>query len=279
MEYNNKFENVLPILENNTAQMIFVDFPFNTTKARWDTPVNLGLFWKEAWRILKPNGIVVAKAQIPFNITLGSSQLKHLKYQWIWEKTQATGGMNSKKMPMKAHEMLMIFYKKLPKYFPQKTFGHERKVSLAKNRMECIKRRNEKEDYIYGKEYEEKVNDYDSTERFPRDVLVFASDKQKLAIHPTQTPEALVEYFIKTYTEENDLILDPCRGGNTTGVVCDRLNREYIGIEKDFDFYNIGLFRRQYPHLKTKQFFEEYENYRTNSARNMATNCTKNTEK
>ena len=146
-------------------------------------------------------------------------------------------------MPMKAHENILIFYNKLPLYNPIKTKGHVRKVSKAKNRAACIERRNNT-DNIYNNEYADKVNDYDSTERFPRDVIKFASDKQKSNIHKTQKPEALIEYFIKTYSNEGDLVVDPCRGSNTTGVVCDRLNRRYIGIEKDPIMFAKGLNRR-----------------------------------
>lgn len=256
MEYLGKLEDKMKLISDNSVRMIFVDFPFNSTQASWDTPVDLSVFWKEAWRVLKENGVVIAKAQVPFNITLGASQLDCLRYEWIWEKTAATGGLNSKRMPMKASENLMVFYKKLPLYNPQKTSGHARKVSSAKNRAACIERRNEKEDYIYGKEYADKVNGYDSTERYPRNVLKFASDKQRLALHPTQTPEALTDYFVKTYTNEGDLVLDPCRGSNTMGVSCDRLNREYIGIENDWHFYEMGLLRRQNPQMKTKELKE-----------------------
>lgn len=261
-EFLGKMEDILPQIENKSVNMIFSDFPFNTTKAKWDTPVDLELFWEEAWRILKPNGVVISKAQIPFTITLGNSQLKHLKYEWIWEKTAATGGMNSKKMPMKASESLLVFYKKLPTYNPQMTSGHIRKVSKAKNKASCIERRNKKDDYIYNKEYADKVEDYDSTDRYPRNVLKFASDKQRLALHPTQTPEALIEYFIKTYTNEGDIILDPCRGVNGVGVCADRLNRKSILIEKEERFFNMGLLRREFPELKTKEikklYFEMY---------------------
>lgn len=258
MEYNDRLENIMPLLESNSVRMIFADFPFNTTKAKWDTPVDLELFWKEAWRILLDDGVVIVKAQPPFNITLGASQLKHFKYEWIWEKTSATGGLNSKKMPMKASENLMVFYKKLPLYNPQMTTGHVRKVSSAKNRAECIERRNLKDDYIYNKEYADKVKDYDSTKRYPRNVLKFASDKQRLALHPTQTPESLIEYFIKTYTNEGDTILDPCRGVNGVGVCSDRLNRKSILIEKELKFFNIGLLRREFPHLRTKEMKDLY---------------------
>lgn len=258
MEYLGSLEEKMELVDDNSVQMIFADFPFLTTQAQWDTPVDLEKFWKEAWRILKSNGVILCKAQVPFNIVLGNSQLKHLKYEWVWEKTAATGGLNSKKMPMKASENIMVFYKKLPIYNPQMTTGHVRKVSSAKNRAKCIERRNEKEDYIYNKEYADKVNDYDSTERYPRNVLKFSSDKQRLALHPTQTPEALIEYFVHTYTDVGDLVLDPCRGSNTTGVVCDRTGRQYIGIERDKYWYEVGLFRRENPNLRTKEFKEEF---------------------
>lgn len=257
-EYFGKLEDKMELIEDNSIQMIFVDFPFNTTKAKWDTPVDLEKFWKEAWRVLKPNGIVVAKAQIPFTITLGASQLEYLRYEWIWEKTSATGHLNAKKAPLKASESLLCFYKSQPVYNPQKTTGHVRKVSSAKNRAVSIERRNKKSDYIYNKEYSEKSVDYDSTERYPRTVLTFSSDKQKLAIHPTQTPIALLEYFIKTYTNEGDVVLDPCRGSNTTGVACDKLNRGYIGIEMTERFYNIGILRRKNPELRTKELKQKY---------------------
>lgn len=253
MEYLGTLEENITLIEDNSVRLIFFDAPFNTTQAKWDTPINLEVFWKEAWRVLKEDGVVIAKAQVPFNIYLGASQLKYLRYEWIWEKTSATGGFNSKKMPMKASENLMVFYKKLPIYKPQKTQGHIRKVSSAKSRAVCIERRNEKDDYIYGKEYANKVNDYDSTERYPRNVLKFASDKQRIALHPTQTPEALTDYFVKTYTNEGDIVLDPCRGSNTMGVSCDKLNRGYIGIEKAWHFYEMGLLRRQNPNMNTKE--------------------------
>jgi len=256
-EHFGKLEDIMPLLPSKSVRMIFVDFPFNTTNCHWDTPVDLTVFWEEAWRILLDDGVVVAKAQVPFNIILGASQLKHLKYEWIWEKTSATGHLNAKKMPMKSHENLMVFYKKTPNYFPQKTTGHTRKISTSGHK------RNSKKTEVYSNHG---LSSYDSTERYPRDVLKFATDKQKLSIHPTQTPEALVDYFIKTYTNEDDVILDPCRGSNTVGVVCDKLKRNYIGIENDEYFYNIGLLRRIYPELKTKELLSKYkEEYDTKS--------------
>lgn len=254
-EYNNTLENIMPILESNSVRMIFADFPFLTTNASWDTPVDLELFWKEAWRILKDNGVVVAKAQPPFNITLGMSQLSHFKYEWIWEKTSATGIYNCNIAPLKASENLMVFYKKQPIYNPQKTEGHKPVNSFTKRKEvadECE---------LYNKNTKD-IKGGGNTDRFPRNVLKFSSDKQRLAIHSTQTPEALIEYFIKTYTNEGDTILDPCRGVNSVGVCADRLNRKVILIEKEKRFYQIGLLRREFPQLKTKEvkqkYFEKY---------------------
>ena len=226
---HDKLEEGMPKL-NVTLDAIFIDLPYNTTNCKWDTPVDLDIFWKESWRLLKPNGVVIATAQVPFNITLGASQLKNLRYEWIWEKTSATGHLNAKKMPMKAHENVMIFYKKLPTYNPQKTFGHERKVSTANHK------RNSKKSEVY-QDYD--LTTYDSTERYPRSVLKFATDKQKLQLHSTQKPESLVEYFIKTYTNEGDLVGDFCCGSGTTGVVCERLGRDSILMDKEEHWINV----------------------------------------
>ena len=236
MEYLGKLEDIMPTLPSKSVRMIFADFPYGTTKCSWDSLVDLEIFWKEANRILLDDGIVVCTAQFPFTAVLAMSNMKNLRYEWIWEKTSATGHLNAKKMPMKAHENVLIFYNKLPLYNPQKTQGHERKVSSAQHK------RNSKKTEVYG---EHELTSYDSTERYPRDVLKFASDKQKSKLHPTQKPYKLVEYFIKTYTDEGDIVLDPCRGSNTTGVVCDDLGREFWGIESHPGYFEIGEKRRK----------------------------------
>lgn len=224
-----ELEKIMPTL-NEKLDCIFADFPYATTQAKWDTPIDLEIFWKEAKRLLKPNGIVICTAQIPFNITLGASNMKWLRYEWIWEKTSATGHLNAKKMPMKAHENVMVFYNKLPTYNPQKTTGHERKVSSATHK------RNSKKTELYN---DHKLTSYDSTERYPRSVQIFKTDKQKSKLHSTQKPVALLEYIIKTYTNEGDLILDPVAGSGTTGQACINLNRRCILIEKEEKNINI----------------------------------------
>jgi DNA modification methylase len=140
-------------------------------------------------------------------------------------------------MPMKAHENILVFYKKLPTYNPIMTHGHIRKVSKAINRAKCIERRNNT-DNIYNNEYADKVDDYDSTTRYPRSVVVFSTDKQTLNLHKTQKPLDLIEYFIKSYSNEGDLVLDNVAGSGTVGEACENLNRQYILMEKDIVSYN-----------------------------------------
>ena len=229
--YNNDMFDIFPTIEEKSIDLIFVDLPYNTTNCKWDVEVDLEKFWKESKRVLKDNGVVIATAQIPFSIKLGMSNLKDLKYEWIWEKSSATGHLNAKKMPMKAHENVLVFYKNPPVYNYQKTDGHERKVSKAEHKINC------KESDVYNKG--QKLTTYDSTERYPRSVLKFASDKQKSKFHPTQKPLALMEYFVKTYSNEGDTILDNTAGSGTTGIACINTNRNYILIEKEKEYVDI----------------------------------------
>lgn len=231
--YNCKFEELMPNLKDKSVNMIFADFPYKTTKAKWDKPVDLELFWKEAKRILTDRGVVICTAQIPFSIELANSNLKDLKYEIIWEKTQATGFQNAKKMPMKAHENILIFYKKAPTYNPQKTTGHK---PINKYTKYLTTQNNTN---LYGKMTKE-ISGGGETDRYPRSVLKFKSDKQTCKLHDTQKPYALLEWIIKTYTNEGDTVFDPCFGSNTTGVVCDDLKRIYYGCEEDIVSFNKG---------------------------------------
>lgn len=215
-----------------SVDLILCDLPYGATHCKWDSIINLPKLWKQYERIIKPNGAIILTAQTPFDKVLGASNLSMLRYEWIWEKTQATGHLNAKKMPMKAHENVLIFYKKSPTYNPQMTHNHERKVSTAHHK------RNSNTGDIYNKC--DNFIDYDSTDRYPRSVLVFPSDKQKLSLHSTQKPVALMEYFIKTYSNEGDLVLDNCCGSGTTGVACENTGRNWILMEKDIKSYGIA---------------------------------------
>jgi site-specific DNA-methyltransferase (adenine-specific) len=220
-------------IEDKSINCILADLPFGTTNAKWDSIIPLDQLWEHYKRIIKDDGVILLFAQTPFDKILGVSNLEWLRYEWIWEKTQATGFLNAKKMPLKSHENILCFYKKLPKYFPQKTYGHKPINSYTKKAS--VQNRTE----LYGKVTKD-VSGGGETDRFPRSVLKFASDKQKNklngTIHSTQKPIKLCEYLIKTYTEENDLVLDNVCGSGTTGLAAQNLNRRFIMIEKEKEF-------------------------------------------
>lgn len=211
-------------IKPQSIPLICADLPYGTTKNSWDVPLNLQDLWSEYNRVLSPNGCILLFAQSPFNITLAASNMSMYRYEWIWEKTNATGHLNAKKMPMKAHENILVFYKNLPTYNPQKTTGHVRKVSTADHK------RNSKDSTNYGKSVK---CGYDSTERYPRSVLTFPSDKQKSKFHPTQKPVPLLKYFINTYSNEGDIVLDNTCGSGTAGVAAKRTGRKSILIDSN----------------------------------------------
>ena len=229
-------------IEDKSIDLILCDLPYGTTNCSWDSVIDLPKLWIEYERVIKDNGAILLTAQTPFDKVLACSNLKLLRYEWIWEKTQATGHLNAKKMPMKAHENVLVFYKNLPTYNPIMTEGHIRKVSKAKNRAACIERRNDT-DNIYNNEYADKVNDYDSTIRYPRSVIQFKTDKQTSNLHKTQKPLDLMKYFISTYTNEGMTVLDNTMGSGTTCLAAKELNRKFIGIEKEPKYYEIACQR------------------------------------
>jgi site-specific DNA-methyltransferase (adenine-specific) len=210
---------------------VFTDVPYGTTKCKWDTPLDLQEMWNCLKELKNPDTPVLLFAQTPFDKVLGCSNLEELKYEWIWEKTAATGHQNAKKIPMKAHENILVFYDKLPTYNPQKTTGHIRKISKAEHKRNC------KDSECYNKNTQKTT--YDSTERYPRSVQIFKSDKQICNYHPTQKPLDLMIYLIKTYTNENDLILDFTCGSGTTLVAAQNLKRRWIGIELEEKYCEI----------------------------------------
>lgn len=220
-------------IATNSIDMVLADLPFGTTKCRWDVVIPFVPLWEQYERVCKDNAAILLFGQTPFDKVLGASNLKMLRYEWIWEKSQASGHYNAKKMPMKAHENILVFYKNLPVYNPQKTYGHKPINSYTK----YIDTQNNTE--LYGKANRE-ISGGGETDRYPRSVLRFPSDKQTSCLHPTQKPLALCEYLIKTYTNELDLVLDNVMGSGTTGVACVNTNRRFIGIENDEKYYNIA---------------------------------------
>lgn len=233
-------------IPDKSVDMIFSDLPYATTQNSWDCMIDLNELWKQYKRVVKKNGCVALWAQAPFSHALALSNIKQYRYEWIIEKTKGTGHLNAKKMPMKTHENVMIFsdldespetiqifYGKLPTYNPQMTDGHEPVHSYTKHTTDGS---------CYG-DTKIGISGGGSTQRYPRDVLQFKWDTQKSSLHPTQKPLVACEYFIKTYTNERDIVLDSCCGSGTTGVACINTNRRFIGIEKEKKYYEIATKR------------------------------------
>lgn len=212
---------------DKSIDLILCDLPYGTTNCRWDSIIDLKKLWKEYTRVIKDNGAILLFAQTPFDKVLGASNLEMLRYEWIWEKTSATGHLNAKKMPMKAHENILVFYKNLPTYNPQKTQGH--------NPVNTFTKRHNNDGDVYGNTTTSSGGG--NTDRYPRSVLLYPSDKQTSNLHNTQKPLSLIEYIIKTYSNEGDIVLDNAAGSGTTGKGCENLDRYCIMMEKDFEIY------------------------------------------
>ena len=229
-------------IEGKSIDLILCDLPYGTTRNKWDSVLDLELLWEQYTRIIKDRGAILLFAQTPFDKVLGVSNLNHLRYEIIWQKTAPTGFLNAKKMPMKAHENILVFYKKLPTYNPQMTQGHPRKVTSNSSRQKSVERQRIKAavSATNYNSYGESTVGYDSTERYPLSVQVFAKDQQKENYHPTQKPVALLEWLIKTYTNEGDLVLDNCMGSGSTGVACVNTNRNFIGMELTEQYFEIA---------------------------------------
>ena len=219
-------------IPDKSVDMILCDLPYGTTKNKWDSTIPLDKLWEQYTRITKDNGAIVLTAQTPFDKVLGASNLKMLRYEWIWQKNKSTGYLNARKMPLKSHENILIFYKKLPSYNAQ---GLVKKLTPTINKGN----RGAKKEGAGGTNYG--ISNKDSIQthsNYPKDVLNFGVDTKP--IHPTQKPVPLFEYLIKTYTNEGEIVLDNCMGSGTTAIACLNTNRNFIGFELDKDYYNLA---------------------------------------
>ncbi len=226
-EYNGALFNhdclkVMECAPDKTFDMILCDLPYGVTaRNKWDIIIPFDKLWEQYCRIIKDNGAIVLTAIQPFTSALLMSNKDMFRYSLVWEKTTSTGFLNAKKMPLRIHEDILVFYKKPSTYNPQKTTGHKPVHNYTKHTADGTN---------YG-ETKIGISGGGSTERYPTSVLKFATDKQKEALHPTQKPIALFEYLIKTYTNEGDTVLDNCSGSGTTAVSCENTKRQWICIE------------------------------------------------
>jgi site-specific DNA-methyltransferase (adenine-specific) len=204
---------------DRSIDLVLTDPPYGVTQNEWDEIPDLSNMWGEIWRTLKEDGAVIMTSQQPFCTDLINSERDNFKYDLIWYKPLATGFLNANKAPLRNHEIILVFYKKLPAYNPQKFIGKIRKRGISKA--------NSTTNYGSFKSIETKEhNDY-----FPQSVMEFSNTDKSNGYHPTQKPIDLMAYLIKTYSNENDLILDPFLGSGTTAVAAKQLHRRFIGIE------------------------------------------------
>lgn len=214
-------------IPDGSIDMILCDLPYGTTKNKWDSVIPFEPLWEQYNRVIKDNGAIVLFSQMPFTVDLVASNYKDFRYEWIWEKLSASGHLNANRMPMKKHENILVFYKKLPTYNPQFTEGKPYVATYSTHSSN------------YGKQ-KDNITTINDGKRYPVDIIKFNNDR---CLHPTQKPVALLEYLIKTYTNEGEIVLDNCMGSGSTCVACVNTNRHYIGFELDPHYYDIACKR------------------------------------
>ena len=222
---------VMPQIPDKSIDIVLADLPYGVTACKWDTPLPLDDLWHEWLRIC--TGAIVLTGTQPFTTTLIMSRPDLFKYEWIWEKTKTSNFMNANKMPLKFHENILVFYKKLPTYNPIKREGAPHKSNRVSFKMPKT----------YGTNQERTRDTKFNNEGllFPSTVLKIASvDTRHNILLSTQKPVALFEYLIRTYTNEGDTVLDPTAGSGTTAVACRKSNRHYICIEKEQEYVDIA---------------------------------------
>ena len=215
------------IEEGVIVDAIITDPPYGTTKCKWDNVIPFNEMWKRLNKLIKTNGAIVLFGSEPFSSALRMSNIENFKYDWIWDKKKGGNIMNLKYQPYKVHEIISVFNNH--NYYPIMTEQKERKSKTYSNGN------------AFANSYYGDIRVYNK--KYPKSIIEFSNANQKGKLHPTQKPVELLEYLIKTYTKENEVVLDFTMGSGSTGVACMNTNRKFIGIELDENYYNIALNR------------------------------------
>ena len=216
-------------IPDKSVDMILCDLPYGVTQCKWDAIIPFDKLWEQYNRIIKDNGAVVLFGSEPFTSLLICSNLKKFKYNWIWQKNKATGFLNAKKQPLNDNETISVFYKKQCTYNPQMTVAEKTyKRGMAKrSKSDCY---GEEKDFVQ----------VDTGLRYPKRIQYFNNNYTREQLHPTQKPVELLEYLIKTYTNEDEVVLDNCMGSGSTGIACINTNRRFIGMEIEEKYFKIA---------------------------------------
>jgi site-specific DNA-methyltransferase (adenine-specific) len=225
-------------IEDKSIDMILCDLPYGTTDCKWDSVIPFTELWKHYKRIIKENGIIVLFGTQPFTSMLINSNIDMFLYSYVWIKHHKTGHLNAKIKPMKRHEEIVVYSfdkSKKRKYYPQGLIEINKKMKTSESHLKRGKKGNETST-VSGRLKKTYIQTH---KNYPDDVLNFKSCNNN-KLHPTQKPTVLLEYLIKTYTNENDLVLDNCMGSASTGIACINTKRNFIGIEKNEKYYNVA---------------------------------------
>ena len=221
---------LLPQIESGSVDVVICDPPYGTTRNAWDSVIDLERMWGQLERIVSPRGAMVFTAAQPFSSALVMSRPAWFRHEWVWHKNKASGHLNARRMPMRAHELVLVFGRESPEFYPQMTDGHKPMNTFYGNHN--------------GRNYGEgkSMSGGGSTQRYPRSVQDFSvinnDDPEK--VHPTQKPLRLIEYLVRTYSRHGQTVLDFAMGSGTTGVACVKLGRGFIGMESDSSTFEIA---------------------------------------
>ena len=230
---------VFPYIADESVQLILCDLPYNVTGLKWDCLLNMQELWKHYERIIKPNGAIVLTAMQPFTTELIISNKKMFKYTWVWNKVKPGNFLTAKLKPMQNHEDIVIFSKANTANCNKNNMLY---IPQLEKREKVRKYKKEADSDIYARKNTTSI-EYTTDFKYPKSILEISNANQKNKLHPTQKPLELMKYLIKTYSNEDDVVMDNCMGSNTTGLACKELNRQYIGIEKDKNYYDVSVSR------------------------------------
>lgn len=217
-------------IPDGSIDLILADLPYGTTACKWDTVLDLAVLWAQYERVIKPNGAIVLFGSQPFTSVLITSNLKRFKYEWVWDKAKPSSGLLAKRQPLKSHENILVFYKEQPTYNPQMYEGTQwhrggnRRTSAHIGGTE-----------VFAKAYKDETN-----LKYPKTILPFSNANNTKRVHPAEKPVALLEYLIKTYTNEGETVLDNTMGSGSTGVAALNTGRKFIGIEKELQYFEVA---------------------------------------
>ena len=220
-------------IKDKSVDCIICDLPYGTTTCEWDSIIPFKPLWLQYERIIKDNGAIVLTAKQPFASKLVMSNIEWFKYALVWNKVNGSSGLHAKIQPLRSHEDILVFGKGKLLYNPQMEIAEKRRIDKEREIPNG--------EALNGK-YKKRTYDNKGL-KYPKSIITISNANQTGKSHPTQKPVLLYEYLIKTYTNENEVVLDNCMGSGSAGIACNNTNRNFIGIEKDLTYYNIACER------------------------------------